>query len=81
MKTDEIFFRDVLSEIEIKGISKLIVVSHLNRQIDPFFDALSQKIQIAGALLAFIFLGEKLGRGDIFFISMFFLFSSSLFFY
>ena len=36
---------------------------------------------IAGALLAFIFLGEKLGRGDIFFISMFFLFSSSLFFY
>lgn len=36
---------------------------------------------IAGALLAFIFLGEKLGRSDIFFISMFFLFSSSLFFY
>lgn len=50
MKTDEIFFRDVLSEIEIKGISKLIVVSHLNRQIDPFFDALSQKIQIAGII-------------------------------
>ncbi len=50
MRADRNFFKKISQKIDINGISKLIVVTHINSEVSIFLDALSEKIEIAGII-------------------------------
>lgn len=50
MRADRNFFKKISQKIDINGISKLIVVTHINSEVSIFLDVLSEKIEIAGII-------------------------------